>query len=109
MKVFTDLKSRGCEDILIAVTDGLTGMHGGFGGGVSAATTLQTCIVHLLCTSLDYAGWKDRKRTRGGAAPDLHGAERRHGTPAPGGLRHRPLGTAISHHCARRGAGCGPR
>jgi len=26
LKVFTDLKARGCEDILIAVTDGLKGM-----------------------------------------------------------------------------------
>jgi transposase-like protein len=26
MKVFSDLKSRGCQDILIAVTDGLKGM-----------------------------------------------------------------------------------
>ena len=26
MKVFTDLKARGCQDILIAVTDGLKGM-----------------------------------------------------------------------------------
>jgi putative transposase len=25
MKVFSDLKARGCEDILIAVTDGLKG------------------------------------------------------------------------------------
>jgi transposase-like protein len=23
--------------------------------------TVQTCIVHLVCNSLDYAGWKDRK------------------------------------------------
>ena len=35
MKVFTDLKTRGCEDILIAVTDGLKGMSRGAGGGVS--------------------------------------------------------------------------
>ena len=27
MKVFTDLKTRGCQDILIAVTDGLKGME----------------------------------------------------------------------------------
>jgi putative transposase len=26
LKVFTDLRARGCEDILIAVTDGLKGM-----------------------------------------------------------------------------------
>ena len=25
-KIFTDLQARGCEDILIAVTGGLTGM-----------------------------------------------------------------------------------
>jgi transposase-like protein len=25
------------------------------------ATTLQTCIVHLIRNSLDYAGWRDRK------------------------------------------------
>lgn len=25
------------------------------------ATTLQTCIVHLMRNSLDYASWKDRK------------------------------------------------
>jgi putative transposase len=60
MKVFSDLKSRGCEDILIAVTDGLTGMPEAL-EAVYPATTLQTCIVHLLRTSLDYAGWKDRK------------------------------------------------
>jgi putative transposase len=28
---------------------------------VYPATTLQTCIVHLIRNSLDYANWKDRK------------------------------------------------
>jgi putative transposase len=28
---------------------------------VFPATTLQTCIAHLIRNSLDYAGWKDRK------------------------------------------------
>jgi transposase-like protein len=28
---------------------------------VFPATTLQTCIVHLIRNSLDYASWKDRK------------------------------------------------
>lgn len=60
MKVFNDLKSRGCNDILIAVTDGLKGMGEAL-GVVFPATTLQTCIVHLIRSSLDYAGWKDRK------------------------------------------------
>ncbi len=60
MKVFNDLKTRGVNDILIAVTDGLKGMPEAL-GAVYPATTLQTCIVHLIRNSLDYANWKDRK------------------------------------------------
>ncbi|MFC6284304.1 IS256 family transposase [Polaromonas aquatica] len=60
MKVFNDLKTRGVNDILIAVTDGLKGMAEAL-GAVFPATTLQTCIVHLIRNSLDYASWKDRK------------------------------------------------
>src|SRR6187399_1840748 len=60
MKVFNDLKTRGVNDILIAVTDGLKGMSEAL-GAVFPATTLQTCIVHLLRNSLDFANWKQRK------------------------------------------------
>ena len=60
MKVFNDLKTRGVNDILIAVTDGLTGMPAAL-AAVFLRTTLQTCIVHLIRNSLDYASWKDRK------------------------------------------------
>lgn len=60
MKVFSDLKSRGCQDILIAVTDGLKGMSEAL-AAVYPVTTLQTCIVHLLRNSLEFANWKQRK------------------------------------------------
>ena len=60
LRVFNDLKTRGVNDILIAVTDGLTGMPGAL-EAVFPRTTLQTCIVHLIRNSLDYASWKDRK------------------------------------------------
>jgi putative transposase len=60
MKVFNDLRTRGVLDILIAVTDGLTGMAQAL-EVVFPKTTLQTCIVHLIRNSLDYASWKDRK------------------------------------------------
>ena len=60
MKVFNDLKTRGVADILIAVTDGLKGMPEAL-GAVFPATTLQTCVVHLIRNSLDYASWKERK------------------------------------------------
>lgn len=51
MKVFNDLKTRGVEDVLIAVTDGLKGMPEAL-GAVFPDTTLQTCIVHLIRNAL---------------------------------------------------------
>ncbi|MFZ4748559.1 MAG: IS256 family transposase, partial [Sphingomonas sp.] len=66
MKVFNDLKTRGVGDILIAVTDGLKGMGEAL-GAVFPATTLQTCIVHLIRNSLDYARCQGPAPTRGRA------------------------------------------
>jgi transposase-like protein len=60
LKVFNDLKTRGCADILIAVTDGLKGMSEALAIAYPS-TTLQTCLVHLIRNSLDLAGWQDRK------------------------------------------------
>jgi putative transposase len=60
LKVFNDLKTRGCLDILIAVTDGLKGMREALEVAYPA-TTLQTCLVHLIRHSLDLVSWKDRK------------------------------------------------
>jgi putative transposase len=60
MKVFADLKTRGCDDILIAVTDGLKGMPEAL-EAIYPATTRQTCVGHLIRHSLDLTGWKDRK------------------------------------------------
>jgi putative transposase len=60
MKVFSDLTARGCRDILIAVTDGLKGMSEAL-AAVFPETTLQTCIVHLIRQSLEFANWKERK------------------------------------------------
>uniref|UniRef100_E1T9S2 Mutator family transposase n=2 Tax=Pseudomonadota TaxID=1224 RepID=E1T9S2_BURSG len=68
MKVFSDLKTRGVQDILIAVTDGLKGMSEAL-GAVFPATTLQTCIVHLIRNSLDYAGWKERRELAAALRP----------------------------------------
>ena len=68
MKVFADLQTRGCRDILIAVTDGLKGMSEAL-TAVFPATTLQTCVVHLIRHSLDYANWRDRKLLAGALKP----------------------------------------
>ena len=68
MKVFSDLRTRGCQDILIAVTDGLKGMSEAL-AAVYPQTTRQTCIVHLLRHSLDFATWKERKPLAGALRP----------------------------------------
>ncbi|WP_175991796.1 IS256 family transposase, partial [Burkholderia stagnalis] len=60
LKVFNELKTRGCQDILIAVVDGLKGLAEAIGAAYPR-TAVQTCIVHLIRNSLEYAGWKDRK------------------------------------------------
>jgi transposase-like protein len=72
MKVFTDMRVRGCEDILIAVTDGLKGMPEAL-EAIFPQTTLQTCIVHLIRHSLEYASWRDR-RTLAAALKTIYAA-----------------------------------
>jgi putative transposase len=68
MKVFTDLRARGCEDILIAVTDGLKGMPEAL-EAVFPQTTLQTCVVHLIRHSLEYASQRDRRQLAAALKP----------------------------------------
>ena len=68
MKVFNELKTRGTQDILIAVTDGLKGMEQAL-NAVFPATTLQTCIVHLIRSSLEYASWKERRTVAAALRP----------------------------------------
>jgi len=60
LRVMNELKSRGISDILIAVVDGLKGFPEAI-NAVFPQTVVQTCIVHLIRHSLDFAAWKDRK------------------------------------------------
>ena len=63
LKEFNEMCTRGVQDVLSAVVDGLTG-HVDAIETAFPQTTVQTCIVHLLRNSLDYTGWKDRKARR---------------------------------------------
>ncbi len=60
LRVMNELKGRGIGDILIAVVDGLKGFPEAI-NAVFPGTVVQTCIVHLIRHSLDFAAWKDRK------------------------------------------------
>ena len=60
MRVMTEIRSRGTTDVLIAVVDGLKG----FPEAITAVfpdTVVQTCIVHLIRYSMQFASWKERK------------------------------------------------
>ena len=59
LKVFNELRTRGVQDVLIAVVDGLTGLVDAIETAFPQ-TTVQTCIVHLLRNSLAFTSWKDR-------------------------------------------------
>ena len=60
LRVMNELKTRGLEDILIAIVDGLKGFPDAI-NAVFPQTQVQTCIVHLIRNSLDFVSWKDRK------------------------------------------------
>jgi transposase-like protein len=58
MRVLTEIKNRGTQDVCIVVCDGLKGLPDAI-ATVWPATIVQTCIVHLLRNSFRYASKKD--------------------------------------------------
>lgn len=60
LRILTELKNRGLQDILIACTDGLTGFSEAIEATFPEAVH-QTCIVHQLRASTRYVAWKDRR------------------------------------------------
>ena len=60
LKILSELKQRGVEDIFILCADGLKGLP----EAVSATypeTIFQTCIVHMIRASTRFVPWKERK------------------------------------------------
>jgi transposase-like protein len=58
LQVFTELKNRGLDDVLMLVCDGLKGLPDAV-ETVWPRTIVQTCIVHLLRNSFRYAARQD--------------------------------------------------
>ena len=61
MQVLNDLKTRGVRDILIACVDGLTGFPEAI-EAIFPHTTVQTCLVHLIRSSLKYVPRREREQ-----------------------------------------------
>ena len=60
LQVFTELKNRGMNDVLIACVDGLQGLPEAI-ESVFPQAEVQLCIVHMVRNSLKFVSYKDRK------------------------------------------------
>lgn len=61
LRVLTEMKNRGLEDIFIACVDGLSGFSEAI-TTVYPQTRVQSCIVHAVRNSLKFVNWKERKQ-----------------------------------------------
>lgn len=64
LRVMTELQSRGVEDILITLIDGLTGFPDAI-HAVFPQAQIHHCVVHLVRRSLAYVPHQDRKQVAG--------------------------------------------
>ena len=110
LKVMNDLKTRGVADILIAVVDGLKGFLEAI-TTVFPETTVQTCIVHLIRSSLAFVSQCGAGRTERGSGP----ISRRSTAPKPPRPRRpsstssRPNGASAIRRSRPTGAAPGSR
>ena len=82
--------------ILIAVTDGVKGVPKR-SRPLIRSTTLQTCVVHLIRNSLEFASWKQRKALAASLLPIYTAASADAAQAALGRAGRGTLGPAVSH------------
>jgi putative transposase len=66
--VLAELRNRGIRDVLFVCCDGLNGLP----EAIEAAwphAKVQTCVVHLIRSSMKYVSWKDRKKAAAAMRP----------------------------------------
>ena len=68
LRVMTELRNRGVQDLLIAVVDGLKGFPEAI-TSVFPKTVVQTCIVHLIRYSMQFASWKEHRAVAAALKP----------------------------------------
>ena len=61
LQVLTDLKTRGVQDVLVCCVDGLTGFPDAI-EAVYPHAWVQTCLVHVVRSSLRFVPYKDKKK-----------------------------------------------
>jgi putative transposase len=68
LEILTELKNRGVEDLFFVCCDGLTGLPQAIEAAFPKAV-VQTCIVHMIRSSLRYVTWPDRKAVAAALRP----------------------------------------
>jgi len=68
LNVLTSLRNRGLKDALVVCCDGLTGLPEAI-GHVWPEAIVQTCVVHLIRTSMRYVAYADRKKIAAALRP----------------------------------------
>lgn len=61
MRVLSELRHRGMQDVMIACCDGLKGFPAAI-EAIYPQTTVQQCVVHQVRNSLSFVGWQQRKK-----------------------------------------------
>ena len=93
--VLAELRNRGVKDVLFVCCDGLKGLPEAVRATWKDAT-VQTCVIHLIRSSMKYVSWKDRKKAaalmrpiytavnEAAAKAALENMRREYGKKAPG-------------------------
>jgi putative transposase len=93
--VLAELRNRGVTDVLFVCCDGLKGLPEAVRATWKDAT-VQTCVIHLIRSSMKYVSWKDRKKAaalmrpiytavnEAAAKAALENMRREYGKKAPG-------------------------
>src|SRR5580693_3041709 len=66
--VLAELRNRGIKDVLFVCCDGLNGLPDAIMATWPKAT-VQTCVIHLIRSSMKYVSWKERKKATAALRP----------------------------------------
>jgi putative transposase len=66
--VLAELRNRGVKDVLFVCCDGLNGLPDAI-EAVWPKAKVQTCVIHLIRSSMKYVSWKDRKKAAAAMRP----------------------------------------
>ena len=97
--VCAELANRGVRDVLIVCCDGLTGLPEAI-EATWAQATVQTCVVHLIRSSMRFVGYGDRKKVAAALKPIYTAADAAAARGAFEGFRDGEWGSKYPHAVA---------